>query len=120
MSNDFLPILKIQKLAAFMALVSVGVALFLWPSVAVVGGLIIVSVLGLYNFRFLAKLISKLVTDTEDQNLKWGGLFLIKMLGLMGIVALLLLKTSINPVALLAGFGCVIVSVVIQGFRLSI
>ena len=108
----------IERATLIIATVFVVIGSYFWPTVPVVGGLIVGAVIGYLNFRFLKRMVGKFV-DTQGvvPHGKSGFRFFIKMILLIAVVAALLLYIEVNPAAFLVGFSSFVLAIGYEGVK---
>ena len=119
--NDNLSQLKsVQWVALQTSLLALAVVLYYWPTFPVVAGLVAGSIVGIFNFRFLTRVILKLTSpdDEESSSTKqWGFFFFLKMMALIFIAGFLILVVHVEPMAFVAGFSTIIVGILYQSLK---
>lgn len=115
--EEFLPLKRIQRRTLILSLIPLSAAIYLWPTFSILGGVVSGSFVGFFNFCFLRRMTTRLVGDTGDRQAQWGALFLMKMFGLLAVVALLILVIGVNPIAFTIGFSTVVAGICYEGVR---
>lgn len=109
--------IAIQKTSLRVALIFMVGAFIFWPSVSIVAGVSLGAVIGMVNFYFLTKVILKLTSELTSHKGGWAGLLMIKIATLLGVVAVVLIKLNIHPIAFAVGFSSVLVGIFYHGFN---
>lgn len=100
----------------FMGLVLILGALFWGPGKELLS-LGIGALLGIVNFSLLKSLLLKITSENATQVGAWSALLALKILLLLGLVALLLFQLDIEVLPFVGGFFVIVIAITIQGIK---
>src|SRR3990167_4764391 len=84
-SKDILSLKSIERMGVIFSAIAVVASFYLWPSLTVGGGVALGAILGLFNFRFLKRLVKKMTeASAGGGSMDWGFFFFLKVFALFG------------------------------------
>ncbi len=107
---------SIERTALVIFLGLVGLSCVFWPGKQIFFGIIAGAVIAFLNFRLIRRVVGKMVgagTVARHQGLR----FFIKLLLLLGLMAFLIVKVHVSPVAFMAGFSVIILAITYHGIK---
>lgn len=117
-SHDLLPLRVVERGAIFYSVAGLFIALFLYGAdFVMVGGFLAGALVGIFNFRFLKKLASRLMDPAHPARSRMGILFLVKIIFLFGIAGFLILGIKLNAVSFAVGFSAVIFGIIYESLK---
>lgn len=108
---------SIEKTSVIISLAALAGALFLYPTVSVIGGLVAGAIVGLVNFRLIQRLVVKLIGESEEGGSKNGLKFFAKIILLAAAVGILILVVKVSPLAFLVGFSSTVAAILFEGLK---
>lgn len=107
---------SIERTALVIFFAMMGLVLVLWPLKEMIGGLIAGAVIAFLNFRLIRRVVGKMVGSGTGK--RYQGLrFFIKLLLLLGVIAFLVVKVHVSPVAFMAGFSVILLAISYHGIQ---
>lgn len=120
-STDILSLKSIERMGLIFSAIAVIASVYLWPSLPVGGGVALGALLGLFNFRFLKRLVKKMTeASAGGGSMDWGFFFFLKVFALFGFSLFFIFVLKVNALAFVAGFFCMILAICCEGLRASL
>lgn len=114
--RDAWSVQRIERLTIYLSISAIAIALYLWPSFATIGGLVIGAAISLANFRLISRSVAKMFAENERAS-KNGLRYGIKVLALIALVGVLIIGFKMDAVAFVIGFSTLVVAIIYEGIR---
>lgn len=117
-NQELWPLRSIERTAIFISIASLVAALIFHPTTAIICGLFSGTLVAVLNFRFIRRLVSKMLDEGSLGGKSRNGLrFFVKMIILIAVVGALIFYIKVNPLAFIAGFSSIVLAIFYQGFK---
>lgn len=112
-----MPVRTIERITILLTVVAMVGALFVSPTLAVFGGLISGTLVGLFILKLNEKLVSKIVSQDVQGQSGRGARFLIKLASFAIAIGFLLFYVKVSAAAFLVGFSTFVIATIYQGLK---
>ena len=107
---------SIERTAFVIFLGLLGLSLIFWYGKEIFLGICAGAFIAFLNFRLIRRVVGKMV-DAGSVKSHQAIRFFIKLLLLLAIMALLIVKVHVSPVAFMAGFSVIILAISYHGIK---